>query len=187
MNIRAKVQRDVSRLLHHGNSVGIANPLNFAIRTFECENAAVDGLRMLFITQMKAQQAGARLPAGFSHVLGKAENAVDRADDGKVADESSFAFDAIDPTLLFEFVQRLAGGGVADLIFFDDVVLGRNRAPGRERPALDAGDDVAADLKVFWWGESIVIRAILSRRRFHWEAIATKRHENTQKKPPTAV
>jgi hypothetical protein len=51
--------------------------------------------------------------------------------------------------LLFQLVQRLARGRVADLVLIDDFVLGRHRRTGGQFAALNHADDVAADLKVF--------------------------------------
>src|SRR4051812_11538765 len=97
MDVRTDTHRDISRLLHHGNPVGITNALDFTKRAFKGKFAAIDRLSMVFATQMEAEQAGAGFAASLHHVLGESKNPVDGADNREITDESALPLHSRDP------------------------------------------------------------------------------------------
>ncbi len=46
-------------------------------------------------------------------------------------------------------MQTASGGGIANLILFNDCILGRNLHAGLKFPAANHTDDILADLMVF--------------------------------------
>src|SRR3569833_934867 len=97
---------------------------------------------------MKPKQAGPGLAAGFDHVARKAEDAVDSPHYREVAHKRSLALDPGHPTAALQFREHLAGGGIADLVFLDNLVLGGHRCAGGQLALLDAGNEFAADLEI---------------------------------------
>src|SRR5258706_11942183 len=106
---------------------------------------------------MKPGQFRSRLASGFDHVFREPKDAIDGAHNGVIAHEGSLAFDPGDPAFPLQFEQGFAGGGIADPVLLDDFVFRGYRLAGSELAALDAGDDLTADLIVFWRAKLIGI------------------------------
>jgi hypothetical protein len=174
MDVRTKSQRDVARLLHQRNAVGIPDAFDFAIRTFQRELAAIDGLLVIPVAQMKPGQLRRRLATGFDHVFCEPKNPVNRPHHGLVFDKGSLALDPHDPPFGFQFVKRLARRRVAHLIFFDDLILRRHQRTGGQLACLDHADDFMADLKIFWRTMFVGVHAVSPPLRESPQALSSR-------------
>src|SRR5262249_35688881 len=90
-------------------------------------------------------------------------------------------FNAIHPPFFFQLMEGLSRGRIADTILLDDVIFRWHRGAGSQRSALNFGNDLAADLKVFRRRESVPVRIVV-RSRLHSSTHCHKKARKDTKK-----